>query len=51
MNGSVAVSAFELEALPLPHPGNLKVLTALVKKGASLTQIDAECWRLYGRGG
>jgi adenine-specific DNA-methyltransferase len=51
MNGSVAVSAFELEALPLPHPRNLKVLAALVTKGASFAQIDTECWRLYGRRG
>lgn len=48
MNGSVAVSAFELEALPLPHPRHLKRLTQLVARGADRTLIEAECERLYG---
>ena len=32
INGSVAVSAYELEALPLPPPEDLKELERLVKK-------------------
>ena len=48
MNGSVAVSAFELEALPLPDVGKLKSLSRLVAQGADRSQIEAECARLYG---
>jgi adenine-specific DNA-methyltransferase len=48
MSGSVAVSAFELEALPMPSPKELKLLTVLVAKKASREKIEAECRRLYG---
>lgn len=48
MSGSVAVSAFELEALPLPSPDALAGLTRLVGQGASAAKIEAECRRLYG---
>ncbi|WP_291184879.1 N-6 DNA methylase [Dokdonella sp.] len=48
MNGSVAVSAFELEALPLPQPAELKKLRQLVREGASREKLEAECDRLYG---
>ena len=48
MNGSVAVSAFELEALPLPDPANLKNLTRLVAQGVDRARIETECERLYG---
>lgn len=48
MNGSVAVSAFELEALPLPNISDLKVLKRHVAKNADRTRIEAECNRLYG---
>jgi adenine-specific DNA-methyltransferase len=48
MNGSVAVSAFELKALPLPDPTKLKNLARLVAKGAGRARIEAECQRLYG---
>lgn len=47
LNGSVAVSAFELEALPLPAPEALGKVRALVAAGASRAAIDAECNRLY----
>jgi adenine-specific DNA-methyltransferase len=47
MSGSVAVSAFELEALPLPSPGELAHLTLLVARQDSRA-IDSECDRLYG---
>jgi adenine-specific DNA-methyltransferase len=48
MNGSVAVSAFELEALPLPDISELKMLKRLVARGAKKEKIDDECCRLYG---
>jgi adenine-specific DNA-methyltransferase len=48
MNGSVAVSAFELEALPLPAPHDLKVLALLISLEAEQPDIQAECDRLYG---
>jgi len=49
MSGSVAVSAFELEALPLPPPEETKSLARLVCSHASRERIEAECERLYGR--
>lgn len=48
MSGSVAVSAFELEALPLPAPDSLAVLSGLVSEAASRSDLEAECRRLYG---
>lgn len=51
VNGSVAVSAYELEAIPLPDPAALKPLAALVRRGASRTKIEAECDRLYEAAG
>jgi adenine-specific DNA-methyltransferase len=47
VSGSVAVSAFELEALPLPAPEELIELTRLVQSRASREEIEAECLRLY----
>lgn len=47
MNGSVAVSAFELEALPLPRRAALKALERLVAEGAGRALVDAECDLLY----
>lgn len=48
MNGSVAVSAFELEALPLPSVAALKKLSQLIDERAATELIEAECDRLYG---
>lgn len=48
MNGSVAVSAFELEAMPLPPVKDLKQLTSFVSAGADANDIASECDRLYG---
>lgn len=48
MNGSVAVSAFELESMPLPSPQVLARLGDLVREDASRERIEAECKRLYG---
>jgi adenine-specific DNA-methyltransferase len=47
MSGSVAVSAFELEALPLPRRAALKALEKLVAHGADRALIEAECDLLY----
>lgn len=48
ISGSVAVSAFELEALPLPAPDQTARLSALLEAGAGKDQIEAECAALYG---
>lgn len=48
VSGSVAVSAYELEALPLPAPEELDGLTALVTRGAARPEIEAACDALYG---
>lgn len=47
INGSVAVSAYELEALPLPAPEDLQALSRLVRSNASRARIEAACARLY----
>jgi adenine-specific DNA-methyltransferase len=47
VSGSVAVSAFELESLPLPAPSELRDLAALVASNAPREDIEAECDRLY----
>lgn len=50
VSGSVAVSAFELEAMPIPPSHRLRRLTALVAGKASKKEIDAECFALYMTG-
>ena len=47
VSGSVAVSAYELEALPLPSPDALGRLRELVSSKVSRQAIDNECQRLY----
>ena len=47
LSGSVAVSAYELEALALPPPGALSELSAAVAGQASPDAIDTICARLY----
>jgi adenine-specific DNA-methyltransferase len=49
VSGSVAVSAYELEAMPLPAPGDLALLSGLVASGAHRRALDRECERLYAR--
>jgi adenine-specific DNA-methyltransferase len=51
MSGSVAVSAFELGAMPLPALGDLEPLTRFVAEGVSRQRIEAEIHRLYGEFG
>jgi adenine-specific DNA-methyltransferase len=48
VGGSVAVSAYELEALPLPAPEALTELRRLVGQGASRGRIEVTCAGLYG---
>jgi adenine-specific DNA-methyltransferase len=48
VSGSVAVSAYEIEALPLPHPGRLDELGRLVRRRAHREHIEVACERLYG---
>ena len=48
VSGSVAVSAYELEGLPLPPARSLTGLRRLVESGAARDRIEAECVKLYG---
>ncbi|MFC0103687.1 HsdM family class I SAM-dependent methyltransferase [Sphingopyxis terrae] len=50
ISGSVAVSAFELEALPLPSASELSGLAMLVRMGADREALDRACACLYGIG-
>ena len=47
VSGSVAVSAYELEALPLPNPGDMGQLSQLVRHKVDRVQIDLACAQLY----
>lgn len=47
VSGSVAVSAYELESLPLPSPSALKELTKLVETGGLKSSIEAACTKLF----
>jgi adenine-specific DNA-methyltransferase len=47
ISGSVAVSAFELESLPLPPPSSLSALLPLLRRGAPQEEIDTACERLF----
>ncbi|HEU4555553.1 MAG TPA: N-6 DNA methylase [Chitinophaga sp.] len=48
ISGSVAVSAYELEALPLPAPEEMKALAKLIKQSRSDSKIEAACLKIYG---
>jgi len=50
LSGSVAVSAYELEALPLPPPDQLDELDAAVRQRLSRDVLDNICARLYELG-
>ncbi|RXD01736.1 SAM-dependent methyltransferase [Sphingomonas sp. UV9] len=49
INGSVAVSAFEMEALPLPSAAAMRKVEALVGRGADSATIEYELAQLYGQ--
>lgn len=48
ISGTVAVSAYELEAMPLPPPWTMKELSLLLSGPHTRAQIDEYCGRLYG---
>ena len=48
VSGSVAVSAYELENLPLPAPEEMQQIAFLVEDGASARELAAACSELYG---
>ena len=47
LSGSVAVSAYELEALPLPPPGSLTPIVELIKAGADRPLVEKACSVLF----
>ncbi|MGI9650923.1 HsdM family class I SAM-dependent methyltransferase [Chryseobacterium sp. RLHN22] len=47
ISGSVAVSAYELESLPLPAPSSLKALNTLINNNADPDIIERECTKIY----
>jgi adenine-specific DNA-methyltransferase len=47
INGSVAVSAFELESLPVPAPSRMAKLDEILSSGASCEAVDAFITALY----
>ena len=50
INGSVAVSAYELGALPLPAPEDMKKIERLMKKRAKRETLERAVGRLYVNG-
>lgn len=48
ISGTVAVSAYELESMPLPPAAALTGLTSFLRRSASRKDIDDACNRLYG---
>ena len=51
ISGSVAVSASELESLPLPAPDRLREFQSLVRQNASASEIEEFVSFLYGNEG
>lgn len=49
INGSVAVSAYELQALPLPAPEDMQEIERLVQSKADRETLEREAERLYSR--
>jgi adenine-specific DNA-methyltransferase len=49
LSGSVAVSAYELEALPLPNPDSLAPIADLIARSSPGHLIEQACTRLYGK--
>lgn len=47
ISGSVAVSAFELEALPLPAAANMAHIEDLIRRGVGLAEIEKQIVALY----
>lgn len=51
INGSVAVSAYELEALPLPGPKAMRAFEFLVREGATQREIETAAADLFKKAG
>lgn len=51
INGSVAVSAFELNAIPLPGPKEMERLTSMVKEKREAREVQAYIDSIYGLAG
>ena len=51
INGSVAVSAYELEALPLPRPEDVREIEGLVRRWAPRETLEGAVERLFVGGG
>jgi adenine-specific DNA-methyltransferase len=49
ISGSVAVSAFEVEALPMPAPSVMARLTRLIAAGAPVAKVEAAIAAAYRR--
>lgn len=49
INGSVAVSAFELEAIPLPPAESMWKIERMVQRGVKRDRIEAALAELYGQ--
>jgi adenine-specific DNA-methyltransferase len=47
ISGSVAVSAYELEEMPLPSYDKVKNLEKLIKQKTSSEEIEKECFKIY----
>ena len=50
INGSVAVSAYELESLPLPSPQAMEGIERLVQRRAKRQTLEHAVESLYGNG-
>ena len=48
INGSVAVSAYEMEALPLPSPEAMQEIERLIHQSPDRQALDHAVERLYG---
>ena len=47
INGSVAVSAFELEAMPLPGLERMRAVSDALARDAAAGELEALCQKLY----
>jgi hypothetical protein len=48
ISGSVAVSAFELNTLPLPSPDDMKAIETLLQNEAAREMVEETVARIYG---
>lgn len=48
INGSVAVSAYEIESLPMPDPDRVQLIEKMIKERASKEKIEEKLAEIYG---